>query len=422
MTKFYQQPFAASGDTGTPIPEAVQPSGSVSYAQGFGPDYAREQGVDPLAKDVPREETNQLFKDITDNLAFWQRQGAPEWVTSAQNGGTPLVYGAGAIVRYRANPGDPYLTYISRTATNTTVPTTAASWTLLDYQFPLPADTASTGIPVDPAYVTARLAGVTVSVPPASETVAGISEYATGDETIAGSPANRTVTPSGLAAAATAGQWATPAATTAASGRTRLATNDEAIARASNSIAMTPASFGAALPLATTAAIGRARLATAGEATAQTTGAGGPAAVPPEALTGYARLNQNVSFTLVQSSGGFSRTSSECVKRDLRDNPYGLDAVLAIETAVGRYRSDFLNDPREHVFLLAEQLANVVPLAVVDNGAVYNGDLVPGVDYDMMVPVLVRAVQELNDRLVATWFVGLGAGLGIAVGLWIVGG
>ena len=95
MTKFYQQPFAASGDTGTPIPEAVQPSGSVSYAQGFGPDYAREQGVDPLAKDVPREETNQLFKDITDNLAFWQRQGAPEWVTSAQNGGTPTDGGTG---------------------------------------------------------------------------------------------------------------------------------------------------------------------------------------------------------------------------------------------------------------------------------------------------------------------------------------
>ena len=370
MTKFYQQPFAASGDTGTPIPEAVQPSGSVSYAQGFGPDYAREQGVDPLAKDVPREETNQLFKDITDNLAFWQRQGAPEWVTSAQNGGAPLPYAAGAIVRYRPSPGDPYSTYVSQVATSA-VPTTATDWTKLDYRFALTSDTTSTRIPVDPAYVAAQLAGVNISVPAASETVAGISEYATAGETIGGSPANRTVTPPGLAAAATAGEWATPAATTVASGRVRLATDGEAIARASNTIAMTPASFGAALPLATTAAIGRARLATAAEATAQTTGAGGPAAVNPEALTGYARLGQNVSFTLVQSSGGFSRTSSERVKRDLRDNPYGLDAVLAIETFVGRYRADYINDPREHVFFSAEQLANVGPLAVIDNGAEY---------------------------------------------------
>lgn len=420
MTKFYQQPFAASGDTGTAIPEAVQPSGSVSYAQGFGPDYSREQGVDPLAKDVPRDVTNQLFKDATDNLAFWQRNGAPEWITAAQNGGVAFSYGRGAIVRYRASPGDLYRTFVNQVDANTNAPS-GGSWLEFYYIFPLPADITSVGIPVDPAYVTARLAGVTFSVPPASETVAGISEYATAEETIAGSPPNRTVTPPGLAAAATAGEWATPAATTAASGRVRLATDAEAIARASNTLAMTPASFGAALPLATTAAVGRARLATALEATNQVTGAGGPAAVPPEALTGYARLNQNVSFTLVQSSGGFSRTSSKRVKRDLRDNPYGLDAVLAIETAVGRYRSDFLNDPREHVFLLAEQLANVVPLAVIDNGAVYNGDLVPGVDYDMLVPVLVRAVQELNGRLVATWCFGAGLGF-LAVACWIVGG
>lgn len=420
MTKFYQQPFAASGDTGTPIPDIIEPSGSVSYPQGFGPDYSREQGVDPLAKDVPRDVTNQLFKDVTENLAFWQRQGAPEWVTSAQNGGTPLPYGAGAIVRYRTSPGDPYFTYVAQVDTSA-VPTTATDWTKLDYRFALTADTTSTRIPVDPAYVAAQLAGVTISVPAASETVAGISEYATSAETIAGSPANRTVTPPGLAAAATAGEWATPGATTAASGRVRLATDAEAIARASNTIAMTPASFGAALPLATTAAIGRARLATAAEATAQVTGAGGPAAVNPEALTGYARLGQNVSFSLVQSSGGFDVTSSERVKRDLRDNPYGLDAVLAIETVVGRYRADYLNDPREHVFLLAEQLANVVPLAVRDNGAEYNGDLVPTVNYDMLVPVLVRAVQELNDRLVATWLVGAGLGF-LAVAAWIVGG
>lgn len=424
MTKFYIQPFAASGDVGTAIPEAVQPSGSVSYAQGFGPDYSREQGVDPLAKDVPREATNQLYRDITDNLGFLQRHGVPEWVTPAQNGGTPLLYGAGAIVRYRADPGDPYRTYVSLEDGNSDPPDEFGTWTLFEYRFPDASDTTSVRIPVDPAYVTARLAGVSITVPAASETVAGISEYATGAETIAGSPANRTVTPPGLAAAAAAGEWATPAATTAASGRVRLTTDAEAIARASTTLAVTPAALGAAIPLATTSAIGRARLATAAEATAQTTGAGGPAAVNPEALTGYARLGQNVSFTLVQSSGGFDVTSSQLVKRDLRDNPYGLDAVLAIDTVVGRYKRDFVDDPRERVFLLAEQLAQVVPLAVRDNGAEYNGQRVPSVDYDMMVPVLVRAVQDLNDQLAITRWMALAASAGAAVALaaWFIGG
>lgn len=423
MTKFYQQPFAASGDIGTPIPEAVQPSGSVSYAQGFGPDYSREQGVDPLAKDVPREATNQLYRDITDNIGFLQRNGVPEWVTPAQNGGVALTYGAGAIVRYRAGPGDPYRTYVCQTDGNDGAPD-EADWIEFNYVFPPSSDTTSVGVPVDPAYVTARLAGVSITVPAASETVAGISEYATNAETIAGVIANRTVTVTGLAAAAAAGEWATPAATTAVSGRVRLTTDAEAIARASTTLAVTPAALGAAIPLATTSAIGRARLATAAEATAQTTGAGGPAAVNPEALTGYARLNQNVSFTLVQSSGGFDVTSSQLVKRDIRDNPYGLDAVLAIDTVVGRYKRDFVDDPRERVFLLAEQLAQVVPLAVRDNGAEYNGQRVPSVDYDMLVPVLVRAVQDLNDQLAITRWMALGATAGafVALAAWFIGG
>lgn len=398
MPHFFLQAFATAGDK-TAIPEPVQVSGSVSYNQGFGFDYEREQGVDPLAKDVPRQETNQLYFDITDNLAFWQRNGAPVWVTSAENGGSPLEYGAGAIVRYRANPGDPYLTYVSRTAANTTVPTTAASWTLFNYQFALNADTTSTNIPVDPAYVTARLAGVSITVPAASETVAGISEYATNAETITGTIANRTVTVTGLAAAAAAGEWATPAASTTVAGRMRAATLAETTAFTLTNVAVSPSTLGSIVgPATTTGGFGRVRLATPAEATAQALGNG--VAVPPNALTGYARLGTNVSFTLVQSSGGFDVTSSQHVKQDLRENPYGLDAVLKIQTAVGRYRRDYVDDPRAHVFLIAEQLANVVPLAVRDGGATYHGLPISTVNYDMLVPVLVKALQQEHEQRV----------------------
>ncbi len=413
MPKFFIQSFATAGDK-TAIPEPVQVGGSVSYSQGWGPDYSREQGVDPLAKDVPREETNQIYFDITDNLGFWQRNGSPLWVTSAENGGSPLPYRAGAIVAWRASGGDPYRTYVSRSDANTALPSDPAFWTPFNYQFALNADTTSTGIPVDPAYVTSRLAGVTITVPPASETVAGISEYATNAETIAGVIENRTVTVTGLAATAANFEWATPTATTLASGRVRLTTNAEAAAFASAALAVTPVALAFAIPQATTAAVGRARLATLAETNAQ---AVTDAAVTPSGLTGYARLGTNVAFALAQSSSGFDVTSSRLVKQGLRENPYGLAAVLNIETAVGRYRSDYVDESRSHVFLIAEQLAEVVPLAVREGGALYNGQPVPTVNYDMLVPVLIKALQEEHAQRVAAirWLrIGIAAVGGLA--------
>lgn len=390
MPKFFIQSFATAGDK-TAIPEPVQVSGSVSYNQGFGFDYERDQSTDPLAKDVPRQETNQLYFDITDNLGFWQRNGAPVWVTSAENGGSPLPYRAGAIVSWRASGGDPFRTYVSRVDANTALPSDPASWQLFNYQFALNADTTSTGIPVDPAYVAAQLSGVTITVPNASTTVTGITRYADNPTTIAGTAPNLSVTVTGLAAAAAALGWATPAASTTVAGQVRLTTNAEAAALSSTALAVTPAGLGFAIPQATTTAVGRARLATLAESNAQTVT---DAVVTPSGLTGYAKLGTNVSFTLVQSSGGFDVTSSLRVKRELRDNPYGLRSVLNIETAVGRYRADYVDDPREHVFLIAEQLADVVPVAVREGGALYNGQPVPTVNYDMLVPVLIKALQE----------------------------
>ena len=102
--KFFSQPFAFAGDKAA-IPNDAQPSGSVSFNQGFGPDYQAELGVDPDAKPVPRQETNQLYFDITENVGVWQRYGTPEWITAANNGGVAFPYARGVMVRYRASGG-----------------------------------------------------------------------------------------------------------------------------------------------------------------------------------------------------------------------------------------------------------------------------------------------------------------------------
>lgn len=123
----FRVPFAAAGDTAA-IPELVQPDGSVSFTQGWGPDYQADLDTDPNAKPIDRSQTNQLFKTITENLAVWQTAQFPEWITSADNGGSPYPYERNAVVRYRPSPSDPWTLYVSLQDANTFVPTDATRW------------------------------------------------------------------------------------------------------------------------------------------------------------------------------------------------------------------------------------------------------------------------------------------------------
>lgn len=77
--KKFVVPFAATGNK-TAVPNTLQPDGTVSYAQGFGPDYELDKTVDPVnAKDVPRAQTNQLYYDLTDAVGEQQLYGVALW-------------------------------------------------------------------------------------------------------------------------------------------------------------------------------------------------------------------------------------------------------------------------------------------------------------------------------------------------------
>lgn len=77
--KKFVVPFASTGNK-TAVPNALQPDGTVSYAQGFGPDYELDKTVDPVnAKDVPRAQTNQLYYDLTDAVGEQQLYGVALW-------------------------------------------------------------------------------------------------------------------------------------------------------------------------------------------------------------------------------------------------------------------------------------------------------------------------------------------------------
>lgn len=117
-SKFFGIPFATSGDKAL-IPEDVQPSGAISYQQGYGPDYERDPETDPLAKRVPRDETNELYYQITLALKYLQLYGVPEWYAVDDNG-DPVAYPLAAQVRHDAGSG--MRVWRSIAATNTATP------------------------------------------------------------------------------------------------------------------------------------------------------------------------------------------------------------------------------------------------------------------------------------------------------------
>ncbi len=125
MPKYFAQPFAAAGDR-TPIPE-TSGTGTVNYADGFGPDYSLDPGVDADAKRVPRGETNQFYFDVSENLRQYQLNGWPAWVSAADAGGTQPAYANGTGVRFGG------VTYMSIVDGNTATPgTDATKWRAID--------------------------------------------------------------------------------------------------------------------------------------------------------------------------------------------------------------------------------------------------------------------------------------------------
>lgn len=127
MTKFFKIPFATTGDK-TTVPNDTQTDGTVSYEEGYGADYSLPRTTDPAALNIEREKMNEIFFDITGALNQIQTTGAPNFITSADNGGIDYPYGIGAIVRYAG------ATYVSLTDVNTSLPTDPLGWTdILDF-------------------------------------------------------------------------------------------------------------------------------------------------------------------------------------------------------------------------------------------------------------------------------------------------
>lgn len=118
-------PFANSG-TQTTVPVTDPGDGSVNFTDGYGPDYALDLSTDPDALPIERAKMNNLFFVITKALQSWQYHTTADFITTAENGGTPFTYGIFDRVRYDAGSG--IQIYESQIATNTDLPSVTSSW------------------------------------------------------------------------------------------------------------------------------------------------------------------------------------------------------------------------------------------------------------------------------------------------------
>ena len=128
-TKYFINPFAVAGDVAA-VPDDTQPSGAMSYEQGFTVNYELVQ-TNPSSRDVPRNQTNQLFLDLTSNVQQYQQIGAPNFITTAQNAGVPYPYNIYSVVVYDDGINGPRK-FMSKKNTNTSLPTVTADWLFLD--------------------------------------------------------------------------------------------------------------------------------------------------------------------------------------------------------------------------------------------------------------------------------------------------
>ncbi len=125
---YFGVPFATSGDK-TTIPDSAQPSGAVSYTQGFPVKYSTS--VDSGGLNVPRNGFNELFYQITSALQSWQLYGLPEYFAEVGEDGDG--YSENAVVRYSDG-----VLYLSLEDDNVTVPgTDPTKWEVFGQWLPL---------------------------------------------------------------------------------------------------------------------------------------------------------------------------------------------------------------------------------------------------------------------------------------------
>jgi hypothetical protein len=129
MAMYFNTPFAIGGDR-VPVPELTT-DGSVNMTNGWPLTYSENLLTNPSARPPARVTFNELYYEVTLALQQYQQFSAPEFITTADNLGTPFPYATGAVVYY--NDGFGFRYYKSLIDSNVTLPTDTTKWQVLPF-------------------------------------------------------------------------------------------------------------------------------------------------------------------------------------------------------------------------------------------------------------------------------------------------
>lgn len=118
----------------------------------------------------------------------------------------------------------------------------------------------------------------------------------------------------------------------------------------------------------------------------------------PGSATGQAVFYQSGQLNVagaVVPAGGFQDGSSITIKTRVRNNPYGLREIERIRTRRFKYKKKYNRDGRDRIGVIAEELQKIIPEAVFEQA---EGPTPYTVEYNQIVPVLVKAIQELSAQ------------------------
>lgn len=112
----------------------------------------------------------------------------------------------------------------------------------------------------------------------------------------------------------------------------------------------------------------------------------------------YSTYIKGTTTTLsVDADGQIIRTPSDMrLKTNIRDIPYGLEEVLRFSPKIFSWKDTDRMGKEESLGLIANEVMTFVPEVVNGDENTYYG-----IDYQKIVPILIKAIQELNNKVVS---------------------
>jgi hypothetical protein len=110
-------------------------------------------------------------------------------------------------------------------------------------------------------------------------------------------------------------------------------------------------------------------------------------------LNFYNTLGSNVTGQFTRATGVYTPLSDINKKKDFELSTIGLDAILGLKPTLYRMKEDE-HTSQKHLGFIAQDVKDFIPQAYVED------ENFIGLNYNPIIATIVKAIQELNDKLV----------------------